>query len=453
MHDTYSRIVFAILVGYCSSLAVIWWLGNVTVIGTLLLAIWTALPWLVAGLATRWMQPVSAAGILFLPLLWVLAEWLRSLGYTSFAWCQLAHPLWKDRSLLQLSAMSGTWGLSWLVGLVNLGMTILTGALPPFSHEWCHQPWSPGYRRVMIVLAYVGVFFPILGYVQVYQHQIEPDATWTTLRIGAVQGNFGLDDKHSTEWEIYLERYRQLSLNAAREGAELIVWPESTVVHPIRYWYSVTNTIQSIVDEAGVPILVGAVDGRNPDAEGEYLQTQYNAALLWSPGAIPPQDQVPCNLDRLPQYNKRHLVPFGETVPFGNYWPFSLLESVVEQAGGGIFEPGTEATLFPGPKGTQLGVAICFESTLESQLAVYRRLGAQFLVIITNDAWFRRSPGPEQHLLQSTFRAAENRCPVVRVANTGITCFIDHRGQITARLPWYEPAYLVHDIQVPPETN
>ena len=446
VHGLYSAAVYGLVVGYVSCLAVIWWLSMVTVPGVLLLAVWTAFPWVVTAMLACWARPGSVRGLLLLPAAWTLAEWLRAQGYTSFAWCQLAHPLWKDEALLPLVSIAGTWGLTWLVCLASVGLSLLMRTLlPPLQRR------RPANRRAGIACGSIAVFLiPFTAYVfTAGLKEPNQEQGWRPLRVAAVQGNIGLDDKHAADWQDYLERYRTLSLEAAQRGAELIVWPETTVVHPPRYWYSVTNHIQGIVDEVGRGILVGAVDCRGLELEDSEQERYYNAVMLWTPGAVEPQISIPCAIDHLPRYEKRHLVPFGETVPFGDYWPFSLLESVVERAGGGIFEPGTEATVFEGPGGVRFGVGICFESSLESEMAVYRDRGAQFLVVVTNDAWFGRTPGPEQHLVQSIFRAAENSLPVVRAANTGITALIDYNGKIIDQLPTHEAGVLVGDIQLP----
>ncbi len=444
-----SQLTYGLFVGYLSCLGVIWWLSTVTIPGTLLLAVWSAAPWIVCAAVVRWLPPISCRGLVGLPLLWTATEWIRAQGYTSFAWCQLAHPFWQEPTLLQVTYWTGTWGLTWLVCTVSLALPLAVRSC--LSHPFLrpNRGGNSGKPILRACAALAVLFLPGLGFMAGHTiDKTEAAKETIAIRVAAVQGNFGLDEKHSTEWQVYLERYEQLSLEAAKQGAELIVWPESTVVHPLHYWYSVVNRVQEIVDKAGVPILVGAVDGKNPDPETYQLAEQYNAAVLWRPGDVPLQTQTPCEIDHLPFYAKRHLVPFGETVPFGDTWPFSLIEGVVESAGGGIFEPGKEATLFDGPHDTKFAVAICFESTLEGQIAAYRKQGAQFLVVITNDAWYLQTPGAEQHLLQSSFRAAENQIPVIRAANTGITAFIDHRGQITDRLPWFTDDVLTGDIQI-----
>lgn len=452
LNTIYSSVFYGLMCGYASCLAVTWWLETVTVAGALLLPVWTSLPWVVTALAAVRIRPDSLRGLVVLPLVWTLAEWLRASGYTSFAWCQLAHPLWCDRFLLRLTQLGGSWCLSWLVATVSIGLTALIRNLPDCLRSFGSQSrpsvvWRGG-------LSFLAVCLPMAGYLAApaLETDIESEG-WLTLRVGAVQGNFDLDEKHSSEWEVYLDRYRTLSLEAAQQGAELIVWPESSVIHPLRYWYSVVNRVQEIVDEAGAPILVGAIDGRALYADEDDRGELYNTAVLWRPGDMPRQQTAPCDIGDLPQYSKRHLVPFGETVPFGRHWPFSLLEDVVENAGGGIFEPGRSGTLFEGPKGIRFGVGICFESTLERQMAAYRKAGAQFLVVTTNDAWFRRSPGAEQHFLQSVFRAAENGVPVIRAANTGITALIDHEGTVQQRLPWFETNVLIGDIRIPPSNK
>jgi apolipoprotein N-acyltransferase len=124
-------------------------------------------------------------------------------------------------------------------------------------------------------------------------------------------------------------------------------------------------------------------------------------------------------------YDKMQLVPFGEYVPFAQVLFF--VDQLVESVGG--MAPGRRATIFDGPSG-RFGVLICYEGIFP---ALSRRLvagGADYLVNVTNDAWYGRTSAPHQHLVQATFRAIENRVPMVRAANTGISALIGTDGRV-----------------------
>jgi apolipoprotein N-acyltransferase len=157
---------------------------------------------------------------------------------------------------------------------------------------------------------------------------------------------------------------------------------------------------------------------------GDY----FNSAVL-----ISPEGEV---VDR---YDKIHLVPFGEYVPFSNKFPI-LHNLVLGELG--EFTPGNEFKIFELFKAkprtdvrglalnSRFGVLICFEDIFSELARRFVKNGAQFIVVITNDAWYGRSGAAYQHAACSVFRAIENRVPIVRCANTGYSCFIDSRGRI-----------------------
>ena len=144
-----------------------------------------------------------------------------------------------------------------------------------------------------------------------------------------------------------------------------------------------------------------------------------------------------------PRSDKIHLVPFGEYVPLANLLPF--VHKMVE--GIGDFVPGSKFVTFPTGKG-DAGVLVCYEGIFPELARGYIRQGSRFLVNITNDAWFGRSSAPMQHLSMYAFRAVENRVPVVRAANTGISSFIDSTGRIADTTPLFHEAVLVGEIRL-----
>jgi len=147
----------------------------------------------------------------------------------------------------------------------------------------------------------------------------------------------------------------------------------------------------------------------------------FNAAWLLTPGSGRARRQT---------YDKMHLVPFGEYVPFGRVLP--AVRQLARQAGG--FSPGDEVRLLEAD-GARLGVSICFEIVFPEQVAARVRRGANLLVTITNDSWYGRTWAPHQHLRPARFRAAENGRPLVRAAITGISAVIDRRGRVLADSP------------------
>jgi apolipoprotein N-acyltransferase len=176
------------------------------------------------------------------------------------------------------------------------------------------------------------------------------------------------------------------------------------------------DRIAALAKETGSYILVGTQTEKVPEGV-----RYYNSAVLVS------------NTGEMAQrYDKVHLVPFGEYVPFGNSY-LSFIKKRYDM--GEDYSPGKDYTIFEIPtqkRGrVKFAVLICFEDVFPEISRIFARRGAEFLVVITNDAWYMDTGAPYQHTQSSVFRAVENRLNVVRAANTGQSCFIDRNGRIT----------------------
>lgn len=217
-------------------------------------------------------------------------------------------------------------------------------------------------------------------------------------------------------------RYRRLSHQAIQQGAELIVWPESAVhfaYRPESGDYSSSGFLRKFVRSLDRPLLFGswAVEPDGP---------RNRAYLLGPDGGL------------LGRYDKVQLLAFGEYMPFSDTIP--QLKGLVQ--GVGDFRPGERIEPLCWDDSC-FGVLICFEAILKPISREFAKKGAQFLVNITNDAWFGDTSCPEQHLMLSAFRAVENRVWLVRVANTGISAFVDPVGRIVQRTALLEQAVRV----------
>lgn len=437
--------------GFIGWLGLIYWLCHATGVGMTLLVCVLALYWGVFLAVARRFHDVPFRWLV-LPCVWVILESVRSIGYLAFAWGLIGQAMGSVRPLLELAYVGGVLPLSALVLLVNVALAELletylaSGSMSIFGrirHILRLEPLHT-IRPLAHAVAFLALFLLGIGIVvgRTLYPGPEDMASGQPLRVAAIQGNYPLDEKYEEDINSTLSRYLDLSRSAMEEGAELAIWPESALTSPLRYWPGVVNRLQNFVNETGMSLLVGSVDAVQ---EGEDLRL-YNSAFLFRPGILEEARSYPCDLSPMQRYNKIHLVPWGEMVPLGHLWPFSLIKSVIEEAGGGIFEAGTEVTVFEGPHGVKFGVSICFESTLAGLARRQRELGADFLVNITNDAWFKRSTAPYQHLQHCMFRAVENRCWVVRAANTGISAIIDPWGAVVAKTNLFEQGYVVATV-------
>jgi len=254
----------------------------------------------------------------------------------------------------------------------------------------------------------------VLG-VAIWGYRRAAAAEWTRegtpVRVGMIQGNVDQAQK----WDVVfrreaIDRHKKLTNQVVRE-VDLVVWPEAATPFFFEVETDYREELLRFVRDRGVPLLFGspAMDSRT--AGGPRL---FNSAYLVSGGGVV--------LDR---YDKVHLVPFGEYVPLKPILFF--LGKLVE--GIGDFVPGSGPRVMSGPNG-HLGLVICFEVIFPDLVRQFVDRGADYMVTITNDAWFGRTSAPYQHFAMVVFRAVENRVPFARAANTGISGFIDAEGHI-----------------------
>jgi apolipoprotein N-acyltransferase len=220
---------------------------------------------------------------------------------------------------------------------------------------------------------------------------------------------------------------------------DLLVWPESSMPGPVLADQESYKFVMDLAASSETDLLLGTIDVDKRDV--------YNAALLISDGG-----------DRVQVYRKIHLVPFGEYVPGRHTVP--LLAQIVGDQVPGDFKEGKDYTLFT-LTSTEIHVAplICFEDTIgeltrQFVLSNESSPGANLLVDVTNDGWFERSAGSHQHLANAIFRCVETRRPMIRAANTGVTCFINQFGRVTQILrddtgSTFTEGVLAGEIKVP----
>ncbi len=352
--------------------------------------------------------------VLFLPAAWVALEYVRTYALTGFPWNLLGYSQYKSPSLIQIAAFTGVYGVSFLVVFVNA--SIASALRPPFRR------WRFLAPLLLVFLLGIGSF-------------TDPAAVGFTgsrgdkdLRVALLQGNVDQGVKWDPAYQMAtLEIYRRLTMKAAGEGAALIVWPETAAPFFLRWEPKLARMVLDMASRAGTFLLVGS-----PDREGDGEERYFNSAFL-----ISPEGKI------VGKYDKIHMVPFGEYVPLKRFLFF--IQKMAE--GIGDFSGGERYTLFSLPRG-RFGVTICYEIIFPNQVRQYVNRGAEFLVNITNDAWFGRSSAPYQHLAMAVFRAVENQVYVVRSANTGVTAIIDPAGRIMKQTDLFVEAVLVGEISL-----
>jgi apolipoprotein N-acyltransferase len=409
---TFHSFLLGFLTGIVSFLGVLYWIivavhtyGNIPLIISvfilLLLVLYLSLFSGVFTFLIRYIQMrLRLQTILFAPLLWVSLEYLRSFFLTGFPWANLGYTQYLNLPFIQMADITGTYGLSFVILLVN-------ATLFEVIHQWPQKAFPV---RQVVIAGVILLGFLIYGYVKMgavdRQTPRQP-----SLKVGLVQGNID----QSIKWDDSFQRetlriYERLSLKVAEEKPDLIIWPETATP----FFFQEAREYQPIVLDIPARTNAYLLFGTPAFKIERGKINHYNSAFLASPSK-----------ELIGAYDKIHLVPFGEYVPLSDLLFFigSLGEGI------GNFKSGKKIYNFPLPQ-SKFGVLICFEIIFPDLCRRFVKEGADFLVTITNDAWFGKTSAPYQHFAIAVFRAVENRVFIARAANTGISGFIDPTGRI-----------------------
>jgi apolipoprotein N-acyltransferase len=404
--------LFSYLTGVIFWLGIIYWLVHVTLPGMIVLVLYLALYFGLFGfiISTINHEP-STMNLLFIPSLWVILEYIRSHLFTGFPWVLLGYSQYLNLPIIQIADIAGAWGVSFLVMMVNVTL---------YSAVSCQLSAVSKIKKCLVPILCLLVVI-IYGYYKLSGTRYPLPGT--SLKISVIQGNIPQELKwDSSSKEYILEKYFHISSQAAKDKPDLIIWPEAAMPVVVEEEPLFFEKVRDFVKMNKRPLLFGAVTAKD--------NFYYNSAFLLSERA---------NL--VNRYDKLHLVPFGEYIPLRKTLWF--LETIVPI---GDFSPGEEYTVFQVPSTlpdrqageyqvpSRFSVLICFEDLFPQLSREFSRRGADFLVNITNDAWFKISSSPYQHLQASVFRAVENRLPLVRAANTGVSGFIAPSGKILSLL-------------------
>jgi len=373
----------------------IYWLIHVTFLGQVVLILYLAVYFGAFG-GTVYLSSSLPPGVFlfFVPSAWVLLEYLRSYLFTGFPWAQIGFSQYRNLPVIQIADITGSWGVSFLTVLVNAGVYLTLRQR----------------LKSKIFLICASILFLSLAYgAYRLSYKPVPPCDKNLLKVSVIQGNIPQDLKWDRQAASgILNNYIELTKAAARDNPGLIIWPEASV--PALWVENMPdaqfNQVFSLAARLKINLLIGAVSRSGQD--------YFNSALFINNIGEPQKS-----------YNKLHLVPFGEYVPFKNTFPF--LQTIAPI---GDIEPGNEYTVFRQP--VDFSVLICFEDLFPELSREFIKKGARFLVNITNDAWYKQGSAPYQHFAASVFRAVENRVYLVRAANTGISGFIDPFGRLSS---------------------
>ena len=359
---------------------------------------------------------------------WATHEWVRSWLFSGFGWNGLGVALHAQFPLIQTAEFTGVVGISFVIAFANV--IAVTTPIRLFLEAKTHQ-MRPHFDLTLTMVGIVGMLAFGL-------HRIQLPSPAKSIRVAAVQANVPQLQKFDPQFaQGIFDKFQRLSEIVARSDSPpaLLVWPESSMPDPVRDQNSESyRFVHDFAASSTTDLMLGTLDFEE--------RHDYNAALL-----------VSKNGERMQVYRKIHLVPFGEYIPLRHSFP--LFAAIASTWVPGDFMPGTEHTVFSlTDSDVHVAPLICFEDTVGDLVRRFVSNGANLLVDITNDGWFLHSFGSRQHLANAVFRSVENRRPMVRAANTGVTCFVNEFGRVTQLLQddtgsTFNEGALTGEVQVP----
>jgi apolipoprotein N-acyltransferase len=343
------------------------------------------------------------------PFLWISTEVLRTyLPEISFPWGLLGYAPAENSALLQLTTITGIYGLSFLAAAFN-ALLVWTDCGPSGDRR----------RRLSIFSATLVVLLLIMSIGPRFVPRAEAHH-WAR----AVQPNFPENLQSVGDWyaehQNDLAELQRLSLRPSPAGIkpDLLIWPEAPAPFSFEDPHFAPY-ISRLAMEFGNPVIVGVIEWK-PDLTHLTATSRINALPYNSAAMLNASGQ------RTFLYDKMHLVPFGEYEPF----PFihQVVTSVSEEVGG--FHKGQNRAVGVFQDGSKFSVFICYEAIYPAEIRAFADRGAQLLINISNDGWFGTSAAAEQHLRMARVRAVENRRWILRDTNSGITASIDPYGNV-----------------------
>ena len=388
-NNSYPKSFFySFIAGFIHFLTAVFWIGFVTRLGLFFLLLYLSLYWAISSLGIKKLLEKNF-NFLLIPLVWVVFEYLRT-KWGGFGWALFGYSQFKNLTLIQIANLLGVWPVSFLIVLFNV-------VLFNFLEK---KKLSQNLLSLLLFLFLLSSFL-LYGYSSLKKPSFKKDKPSL---VSLVQPNITQEKKWQTIYYQEIKDKLVFLLNQAPLGS-LVIFPEASWPYPAGKDFV---ELKLLAKSFKRDILMGAVE--------KDEESYFNTAVLISKQGW------------LSKYRKLKLVPFGEYIPLRNFLSFI---SVVNSFGD--ISPGKEVVLL-NYKNLRIATLICFEDLFPDLVRDFVRKGANVLVNITNDAWFKGYPQVIQHLQPAVFRAIEERRYLLRVANTGITCIISPQGKIEKAL-------------------
>ena len=364
-------------------------------------------------------KKISAVNLLSFTAVYTFYEFTQTLGWWGVPWGRLSLGQVDAKYYVQTASLFGSYFVTATVILVN--SLLAFAAIAIIKNSKSEKIYAFSALGVYLLNLSLGV---LLYHTE--QSRIE---SADQITVGVIQGNFSSTEKWSAKQEDTFKTYIELTNKSAKDGAELVIWPETALPFSYVKGGRYCRTLASVARNNGITILVGAIDSS--------LELDRNAIICYGPDGER-NEAI---------YAKRHLVPFGEYVPMRSVielcLPFLAEISILEDD----WMPGDDSVVFDTDSG-KIGSLICFDSIYEMLAADSATDGAELFAVSTNDSWFSDSAAMYMHNNQARFRAIENGRFVARSANTGLSSFISSNGDVIEQLPILERGYLNCEISL-----
>ena len=381
-----------------------------------------------------------------LPIFYVAYEFAYMLTDLSFPWLSLGNGLSLFTSFIQIADIIGQLGLTLVIVMIN---ALIYKSVIAYRIN----------NKLFYLHTSIALIIFILILIYGFSKLSSPHQPNRKIKVGLIQPNLDPWEKwKGHDLNQLTEMYLDLSMKAVKEGARILVWPETALPVYLRsgMYDDILDTIYRFVDSNQVYLLTGMPDikfyynEKNiPDdakynSTNDYYYATYNSILLFRP-----------NNQSVESYGKMKLVPFGERVPFVDALPFlgKIIKWGVGLSGWNV---GKDTTIFYLPikdassdinnDTIKVGGLVCYESIYPTFVSQFVKRDADFIAVLTNDSWYGNLSGPYQHKEFGALRAVENRRTVVRAANGGISCIINPLGQTEVQTKMFTKSYIVGDV-------
>lgn len=371
------------------------------------------------------------------PAIWTGWEYFHNLGEFSYPWLALGNTQIYNLTWIQLIDITGIFGASFLIVLVNTALLIIYKNISSGKVKN-----KPGINLSWFILILAIILIPVIyGFTKIEEFEDE-NINNESIAIGIIQPNKFPWAKWSAGEIDQIKTMMQISdsLKKVNPNIKLFLWPETSILSVRRYGFNEAKDLwflQDWVDSSNITLLSGFVHRyiykenekkqitARPYGDTGKFYEHFNSALLLNPNS------------KAQTYHKMKLTPFAERIPNVDYFSF-LMDYIKWGVGISSWGLGQDQHNLNMADSTKIGNIICIESIYPEFCKNFADQGAEFLTIITNDSWYDGTPGPEQHWLIARIRAIENRRYIARSANSGVSGFIAPNGKEISRLAQYK---------------